>query len=122
MTRADKILICIIMLASIVTLIPIFKNKMDSNYVTVKVSNQEVLSLDLSKDGTWDVKGTLGTVTIEIKDRKVRVVQENSPQHLCSKQGFVSSSNVPIVCLPNETVVQIEGSDEEMDTVIKRKK
>ena len=52
MTRADKILICIIMLASIVTLIPIFKNKVDSNYVTVKVSNQEVLSLDLSKDGT----------------------------------------------------------------------
>ena len=49
--------------------------------------------------------------------KKVRVTQEKSLHHYCSKQGFVSDANVPIVCLPNETVVKIE-KEASQDTVI----
>ncbi|MDD7280983.1 NusG domain II-containing protein [Floccifex sp.] len=117
MTKADKILICLIMIASIVCLIPLFLSNSQKECVVVQVKNKEVLRLDLNENGTWTVDGTLGNVVIEIKDGKVRVTQENSPQHLCSKQGYVSNANVPIVCLPNETVVQIE-SDTSEDTVV----
>lgn len=54
---------------------------------------------------------------IEVKQKKVRVTQEKSPHHYCSKQGYVSDANVPIVCLPNETVVKIE-KEASQDTVI----
>nr|WP_242745716.1 NusG domain II-containing protein [Allobaculum sp. Allo2] len=52
------------------------------------------------------------------KNGKAAVTQENSPHHYCSRQGYVDSPAVPIVCLPNETIVTIEGSEAQEDTVI----
>ena len=75
------------------------------------------MRIDLSKDRTYVVNGKLGKVHIEVKQKKVRVTQEKSPHHYCSKQGYVSDANVPIVCLPNETVVKIE-KEASQDTVI----
>lgn len=66
------------------------------------------LRIDLSKDKSYVVNGKLGKVHIEVKQKKVRVTQEKSLHHYCSKQGFVSDANVPIVCLPNETVVKLK--------------
>ena len=63
----------------------------------------------------------MGEVQIEIKDDAVRVEKENSPYHLCSIQGWVSDTGRPIICLPNELVVQIEAkeaTDNGVDTVI----
>lgn len=113
MNKADKILIVIIMIISVFLLIPLTKNVPRSHVASVLVKNKEVMRIDLTKDADYDVKGTLGNVHIEVKDGSVAVTQENSVNHLCSKQGFVSSSNTPIVCLPNDTIVQIESDDTE---------
>lgn len=83
-----------------------------------KDRNEEIMRIDLSQDGDYDVDGTLGNVHISVKDGSVAVTQENSPNHYCSMQGYVDSVNTPIVCLPNDTVITIEGADEEEDTVI----
>lgn len=119
MKKADKILISFFLVLSIVLLIPLFFTHTSGSYAVVKVRNEEKLRLDLSQDGTYSVDGTLGPVNIVVQSGKVKVDQENSPHHYCSKQGFVSSSTVPIVCLPNETVITIEsGQMESEDTVI----
>lgn len=119
MTKADKILIVCLMVISIFLVVPILGGYEASESAVVTVKQKEVLRIDLSKDDLYQVEGVLGPVKIEVKDRKVRVTQENSPHHVCSKQGFVSSANTPIVCLPNETVVQIESnSNTKEDTVI----
>lgn len=117
MTKADKILIVILMTAALLLFIPIWKNAPASDLASVYVKEKKVLQIDLSLDDEYVVKGTLGEVHIEVKDHKIRVTQENSPHHYCSKQGFVSNSAQPIVCLPNETVVKIEGESTE-DTII----
>lgn len=117
LTKGDRILILVIMLASVLCLIPLFKQAPQSDTASVYVKEKKVLSIDLRQDGEYEVEGTNGQVQIEVQDQAIRVRQENSPHHLCSRQGFVSSANVPIVCLPNETVVQIDGQTKE-DTVI----
>lgn len=110
MTRADKFLITLCLLLSIVLLIPLFSMQTKGSYAVVKVRNEEIMRLDLAVNGEYEVQGTLGPVHIIVQDRKVKVSQENSPRHYCSKQGFVDSGIVPIVCLPNETVITIEDA------------
>lgn len=117
MKKADKVLIVCIMVVSVFLCVPLFLSKNDSAYASVYVKEKNVLRIDLSKDKSYVVNGKLGKVHIEVKNRKVRVSQEKSPHHYCSKQGYVSDANVPIVCLPNETVVKIEDKTSQ-DTVI----
>lgn len=88
----------------------------------VSYKNEEVLRIDMSIDSNYTVSGTLGDVTIEVLDSKIRVEKETSPYHLCSIQGWVEYANVPIVCLPNHIVILIEGtnvSPNNEDAVIK---
>lgn len=125
MNRADKIFISIVVTCSILFYVPLiwdaYRNKDNVKEVVVSFKDKEILREKIDIDHVYKVKGTLGPVTIEIKDSKVRVEKETSPNHLCSIQGWVSESNRPIVCLPNNIVVEIKSSnsfDDEVDTVI----
>lgn len=124
MNRADKLCILIVVLCSILFYVPLFWIHAHSvgkrEMVVVSYKDKEVLHVPLDKNKTYHVMGTLGKVNIEVKDKKVRVEKETSPLHLCSIQGWVSSSNEPIVCLPNHIVVQIEAKsdDHDVDVVI----
>lgn len=120
MKKADMILIACIMVCCVLLLFPLMGKTKTASAAVVRVRSEEKMRIDLSHDGSYEVEGKNGTVHIEVKDGKVAVTQENSPHHYCSKQGFVDSPNTPIVCLPNETVVTIEGSEQETeeDTVI----
>lgn len=111
----DLILIAIILL--IVGIILIFNKKEIPNQAKVYYENDLILTIDLSQNKEYDVQGYNGNVHIVVLDNKIKVEEENSPKHLCSKQGFISSSNETIVCLPNKILIKIE-SDDSLDTVI----
>ena len=112
MTKADKILIACIMVLAVGLVFPLLGHAPQSNQAVVSVKNKEVLRINLNQNANYSVNGKLG------KDGKIRVRQENSPHHLCSKQGYVSDTNTPIVCLPNATVIKIEKQTSSQDTVI----
>lgn len=124
MNKSDKIGISIVFLCICLLYIPIlwmfYKSQGKEKVVVVNYKDQEVLREPLNKDNTYIVEGTLGDVEIEVQDGRVRVGEETSSYHLCSIQGWVSSVNQPIVCLPNHIVVQIESEEEEdsLDVVI----
>jgi hypothetical protein len=79
-----------------------------------------ILTIDLTKEETKEyiVKGTNGDVLIVHDNGQIRVKEENSPRHLCSKQGFIKESYESIICLPNEIVIKIMAKDN-LDTIIK---
>ena len=124
MNRADKICIGLILICSVLFYVPLYmtgQNTQGKKEVVVSYKDQEILRKDLKENNVYTVKGTLGKVQIEVKDKKVRVEKETSPYHLCSIQGWVDAPNRPIVCLPNNIVVLIESSKdtkEDVDTVI----
>ena len=111
--------ICIVFMVSVIyLLLKIDNNK--SKEAIVYYDNKEVLKIDLS-DYTYreyKVNGYNGEVLIETVDGKVRVVDEISPKHLCSKQGYISKSYETIICLPNKIVIEIED-DINIDTVVR---
>ena len=76
------------------------------------------MTIDLKKDATYQVTAKNGDVTLVVKDESIKVASENSPYHLCQKQGTIQSSNEVLACLPNELIVTITGS-KQIDTMVK---
>lgn len=111
-----KLIIFILVIVGILILI-INLNKKEGDTVEVYYKDDLVLSADLSINNTYTVEGLLGDVVIEIKDKKVRVVKENSPKNICSTEGYISDSTKPLICLPNKVVIKIVQSSD-MDGVV----
>lgn len=112
MNKNDIILIITITL--ITTLLFLVPTR-NSNYAYVYYESTLIKEISLDKDDKYIVQGYNGDVVIEVKNKKIRVVDENSNNHLCSKQGFTNS--IPIVCLPNKIVIDF-SNDNNLDTVM----
>ena len=121
MNKSDLKLIglIIIVIGVIFTALLVFKNNNSKNAL-VYYENDLVLTIDLSLPGEQEYKvmGYNGEMIIKTKDNKIKVEEETSPLHLCSKQGWIENSYEVIVCLPNKVVVKIQDQ-EEIDTVVK---
>lgn len=112
MNKSDIKLILIILIFSFLLLI--FMNDKKSNYALVYYDNKEILKIDLTINDSYSVKGFNGEVIIEVNKGKLRVKKEDSPLHICSKQGFTDKGS--IVCLPNKIVINFET--EELDAIV----
>lgn len=122
MNKQDFILIGIVLIfGGLLFVTSHLMNNASATKANVYYDNKIVLTLDLSLDETkkYKVKGYNGEVIIETKKNQVRVKKETSPLHLCSKQGWVSSSLESIVCLPNKIIIKIESTEKEVDAVIR---
>ncbi len=112
MNKNDILLIIIVLV--IVGCFYIFKS--NNNGIAYVYYNDELIKeIDLSNDGEYSVKGYNGDVVFEVKDNKIRVKEEVSPRHLCSKEGY---SDV-IACLPNKIIVKVNRKDNQIDGVVK---
>ena len=112
MNKSDlKFILIILILSLILFLVSRIDN---SNSASVYYDNNLILQIDLSKDNVYDVEGYNGNVVIEVKEGKLRVKEEESPLHICSKQGFMKRGS--IVCLPNKIVINFDNN--ELDAIV----
>ena len=119
MNKSDLKLIIILFVVSGVFLLMLVlaENKNDKKAI-VYYEDKSILTLPLSQDGNYQVEGYNGIVNIVVKGGKIKVKDENSPLHLCSNQGYISSSYETIVCLPNKITIKIENIEDVLDTVV----
>ena len=47
---------------------------------------------------------------------RIRVESADCPDQVCVDQGWISDGTVPVVCLPNRLVIQIEGGGDGLDS------
>ena len=86
-------------------------NLEDGTYVIVDSSR--IISVDL-ENKLYHVEGSNPYgVLIEYKNNKVRVIDEESPKHICQTQGWSNSPLSPITCLPNNIIIVIESKSDE---------
>ncbi len=114
MKKADWILIVVLLVINTVILFQTLSS-VSSSVANVYYNNSLVMEIDLQTDGVYSVEATNGEVEITVKDGKVAITKETSPLNICSEQGYVDVHFVPLICLPNNLVV--EGSDSEVDGV-----
>lgn len=68
--------------------------------------DQIVLAFEVNTDKVYDLDGTYGHLQLEVLEGKWRITNEECPNHICSKMGWVGVDDIiPIVCLPNEISV-----------------
>ena len=123
MNKSDIKLIIIILLIAITVLFVIaIIDKDNSKEALVYYDNNLVLTIDLneSEEKIYIVDGFNGEVKIIAGNGKIKVDEEESPLHLCSKQGFIEESYESIVCLPNKIVIKISSKKKkDLDTILR---
>lgn len=119
MNKNDLRLIIILCVISIccIFIFKIFSKK--GGNALVYYDGDLIKTINLNVDSDYIVSGFNGDVLINVKDGKIKVLDENSPLHLCSKQGYVGSNYESIVCLPNKIVINISDDSIEYDAVVK---
>lgn len=121
MNKSDFKLIGIIVIVFLIIMLSfrLFEKK-GEKVARVYYQNEMVLEIDLSDKSyrEYNVNGYNGNVLIISENGKVRVKEEISPLHLCSKQGWIDSSYETIVCLPNKIIIKIETS-QDLDAIVR---
>jgi len=117
MNKNDFKLTIVIFIIIIIIFIIHFINKKNTDTALVYYDSKLILKINLEIDKIYDVAGENGIVKIEVKNKKIRVIQENSPNHICSKQGFISKAGEVIICLPNKIIIELPS--ENIDTEVR---
>lgn len=82
----------------------------NGEYADVYHGNTVILTFNINENKIYEFDGSYGHMKLEVKDGKWRVFDEDCPNHNCSQMGWVSKNDlIPIICLPNEIVVEFVG-------------
>lgn len=113
----DIIIISILVVASFVPTIVFalsFDNAESGNsvkYAVVKIDGKEVERFDLdeisSKMVTYYPSDTQYNI-VEIHEGKIRVKEDNSPDQIAVRTGWISEAGQTSICLPHRLVITIE--------------
>ena len=71
------------------------------------------ITLDTVEESyTFTITGENGCYNeIEVRPGGIGILSADCPDKLCVHQGFISTSLLPITCLPNHLVIQIRVTD-----------
>ncbi len=83
------------------------------SYAVIRQGEHEIYRLPLAVTKELTVECEKGVNTIQISPNGIMVTEASCPDKLCQKQGLVNKTNTPIVCLPHQLTVTIEGGSHE---------
>lgn len=89
------------------------------NTVNIRRDGELLYSFDLSntEDSIIEIPYGDSMNVVEIKDGRIRVKSALCPDKTCVDTGWLSSSGMPIVCLPNHLVIEYADGENEVDAV-----
>ena len=112
------VIICVIfavgLIGSVVVLTSPAKNTVR---ITSKGEILYTIDLNTSEDKTITIPDGEHYNTVEIKEGKIRVKDADCPDKTCINMGWLSSSAMPIVCLPHHLVIEFVDADSGVDAV-----
>lgn len=118
--KADGIVFGVLVLVCAALLLVFWRmSAAGGDTVTITVDGEIYGSYPLDKNREIPVEQD-GAVTnvVCIRDGKAFMKEADCPDHLCMRQGEISSDHATIVCLPNRVVVEISSEEEaKMDGV-----
>jgi hypothetical protein len=115
-TRADKVLLSVLILVSLSGIVFIQEVLPKGRTVLIEVDGHPLYVLPLDRDRIVEVEGPRGMTVIEIRQEKVRIKDSPCPTKQCVKQGWIDHG--VLVCLPNKVVITIGNERDDGETVV----
>jgi hypothetical protein len=111
--KGDKILIATLICMSFIFWLAL--NKIDKNidpnaYVQINIDGVLYEKSILSTDKIITVRNGDDFNIVEIKDKKVKIIDSSCDNKYCVKHGYISTNKASIVCLPNRVSVEIKST------------
>jgi hypothetical protein len=115
-TRADRVLLAVLILLSLSGIIFIQEVLPKGGTVHIEVEGRPLYVLPIEQEKDLAVEGPHGETIIEIKEEKLRVKDSPCPRKQCVKQGWIERGI--IVCLPNKVVITVDNDSDKDSTVV----
>ncbi|HUO77266.1 MAG TPA: NusG domain II-containing protein [Thermodesulfovibrionales bacterium] len=112
-TLGDRILLVFLLLASFAGIVFIKDVLPSSGGVSIEVQGKTTHRYLLNQNRTVRVESPYGHLTVEIRERKVRVINASCQNKLCEHQGWVTRG--VIICLPARISVSVGGPEKSGD-------
>ncbi|MCL2322253.1 MAG: NusG domain II-containing protein [Oscillospiraceae bacterium] len=124
MKKFDIALIVIFMVLSFIpqAIYTINNRRFKDEYIEIKVDGKVYKTIDfkkLSKDETVDIDTEKGHNEILISKDGAKMIAADCRDQICIKEGLIHKPGESIVCLPHNVIINIKGSNQEVDVIAK---
>lgn len=118
-TWGDALVALTILAAAVLILIALPNRGGTVLTAVVTMDGETVLTCPLDEIGPLTLYTVDGEypLTLELSANGVRVTETSCPGEDCRHMGIIAKAGQQIVCLPNRTVVALQGSDPSYDAV-----
>ena len=106
-TKKEIFIILGIISAALIALLVINLTSQKGKTAVITVENTAVKEADLSDNGEFAVNG-IENVTFEIKDGSIRIKENDCPDKICVKTGWINKTHERIICMPKKLIVEIK--------------
>jgi hypothetical protein len=110
-------IIGVILVCSMLPLL-LLRGNGEGGIARILVDGEQLRSVDLASSATetFEVVSEDGDRNVVAIERgRIRVTEANCPDQVCVRQGWISDSATPIVCLPHGLVIEITGVEDGPD-------
>ncbi|MDL2310832.1 NusG domain II-containing protein [Peptostreptococcaceae bacterium OttesenSCG-928-C18] len=121
--KGDILVVTIIFAVAIILFAIIQKSNFDNKnkYLSIQVNGKEIkkILMDNNTNKKYPIETEFGKNLVEIKGKKVHVLEANCPDKIDVKQGYIENIGEMIVCIPNRLIIQIKDSEKstELDAI-----
>lgn len=108
-----SIIIGLLLLISVLYITIMNKYLNNPKYAYIYQNNKIINTIDLDnveEPYTITIKGSNDCYnTIEVRNGSIGIIEASCPDGLCKNMGFISTSVLPITCLPNHLVIELSN-------------
>lgn len=110
-TRFDWIFIALILFFSMASFFWFnhsrFQPSSQTRTVLIYQKDKLLEEAELEKDKIITILG--GKMQLEVKDKRVRVLNSDCPHHICKNMGWIKYNGETIVCVPNQILIEVKS-------------
>lgn len=94
-------------------------NPQSAQIAKITQNGQVLQEIDLSQvkePYSFVIEGENGALnTVQVEPGRICISEASCPDQVCVHQGWISDGSEPIVCLPNQVIIQITGGGSQVD-------